>query len=265
MSAPIYAVPDYLVKAAQKKYGRRISVLGVLQNSLDEFWDTVEAKASNFNQQDFPEEVGRAIVDITAKEHCNYGDKEADKISVTTSQEEMQRQNKTYTLSFGKQSGWEFGGNVNVGASFFNVASGSIGLGGSKNRSQWQSQQGSRGNEFSLSKTYGVSGEIEVPPRTKVTVTITTHAVTYKTYVKVVFTIPVTSAIEFHYKSQSKICCCGGGGNQIIRYGSITARELFQNENEFQEIGGCNLQFTKESELSYLSETAEMRKTETPL
>ena len=262
----IYVKPEYLVTAAKRKYGRDIVVLGAERSSLDIFWNTLDSKAHDFNENDFPRQVTRTIVDITAKEHCNYGDNE-DKITIETSEEEMQRQKKSYILSSGKESGWEFRGNMKVDAAFFNVASASAGLGGSRSRSKSKNEGRSQEDEASLSKSYGVSGEINVPPKTKVTATITTYAVTYKLNVKAIFSVPVSSYIDVHYKKP--LCGCFGAVFTRVcmlkQNGYITAQELFQDENEFQVISGSQVQFTKELELSYLSETAEMRKEEKPL
>ena len=40
-----YVQPEYLLKAARRKYGRRIQMIGALESSIAEFWGNVEAKA----------------------------------------------------------------------------------------------------------------------------------------------------------------------------------------------------------------------------
>ena len=259
----VYVAPDYLIEAAQRKYGMNIYVLGTMESDLNTFWNAVEAKAYSFNENDFPKQVARTIVDITAKEHCNYGNNQ-DKMQVKTRKEEMEGQKRSYSLSFGKETGWKFGGNVSVGHNFFNVANVGFGIGGSISRRKWMKGEKNQENEASLSKGYGVSGEIDVPPKTKVTVTIATYAVTYKLGVKVVFNVPVSALIQFYYTTPY-VCGCFYRTRQVIKIGYILAQELFQNENEFQLIGGTYVQFTRGTELSYLSETAEMRKEQTPL
>jgi len=236
----------------------RISGIRVDESALVAFWETVDAKGSQFNPKDVPTEDGRIIVDITAKEHCNYGTKE-DEIMIVTSQEETRKEKNSYSLSFGKESGWEFSGGFNIGASFFNTASSFIGIEGKRTKGKWKSEEQSREEERSLSQLYGVTGTIKVPPQHKTVVTITTYAVTYKLNVKSVFSAPATSSIPFDFKSSG---CCGLTSRRVPGY--VNARELFQNENDFEDLG-YRVQFTVRFQLSYISEVAEMRKKETPL
>ena len=107
---------------------------------------------------------------------------------------------------------------------------------------------------------YGVTGTIKVPPQMKTTVMITTYAVTYKLNVTAVISAPPNSYIPFYFSRRSG--CCGIGSRRALGY--ITARELFQDQNEFQDLGYC-VQFTVHSHLSYIGEVAEMYKQETPL
>lgn len=253
-----YVKPNYLINAAHRKYGGRISVIGAFEDILAEFWDTVETKGNAFNPGDRPKEDSRIIIDISAKEHCNYGTIE-DEIMVVTSKEESRTQKKSYSLSFGKKSGWEFGGGLNIGASFFNTASSTIGIQGKRTKGKSSSEEETKEEERALSQTYGVTGTIKVPPKTKTEVKITTYAVTYKLAVKTIFSAPSTSYIPFYYRGSG---CCGL--TRPRRFGYITAHELFQRETDFQDLGYA-IQFTKDSELSYISEVAEMRKQETPL
>ena len=254
----LYLTPNYLLNAARKKYGRRIHVIGALESELAEFWDTVTAKGSPFNPNDRPTEDGRVIVDISAKEHCNYGTEE-DEIEIVTSKEKTTRENKSYSLSFGKESGWEFGGGLNIGASFFNTASSSFGIQGKRTKSKSETEGRTSGEERALSQVYGVTGTIKVPPQKKAVVRITTYAVTYKLNVKAVISAPSTSRIQFYYTSSG---CCGLTSRRVPGY--VTAREIFQNQNEFQDLG-YYIQFTVYSQLSYIGEVAEMHKEEAPL
>ena len=261
----VYVTPGYLLRAARRKYGGGIDMIGAVESELANFWDTVEAKgtASFEGPQQFPHEVGRIVVDITAKEHCNYGSTK-DEIEVVTSHEETRKEKKSYSLSFGKQTGWEFGGGLNVGASFFNTAGASVGIGGKRNKGKWNSEEERKEEERALSQTYGVTGKIDVPPKTKVAVTITTYAVTYKLNVKVEFSVPATSYIPFYYKNFLGRLCCAGAGPTCRKFGHITAQELFKNEENFQDLGHT-IQFMKDSELSYVAEAVEMCKKELPL
>ena len=257
----VYVTPRYLLNAVQRKYGRRIIVIGAEEGALARFWSTLETKGANFNNDERPVVDSKLAVDITAKEHCNIGDTD-DVMEVETSQEEKTKQKTSYTLGFGKESGWEFGGGLKIGASFFNTASAFLGIEGKRNKSKWRSQEETIERERELAQTYGVKAtEITVPPKTKVAVTITTYAVTYKLKVKVIISVPATSSIPFYYRRTGGLNCCGGGGRMR---GEITAAELFQDQNEFQDLGYC-IQFRKESELSYVGETVELYKEETKL
>ena len=260
----VYVTPGYLRTAAIRKYGRHISVIGALEGPLAEFWDTVQVKAENVDENERPKPVSRIIVDITAKEHCNTSTRK-DTIEITTGQEKRRSEKKSFSLSFGKQTNWEFGGGLDIGASYFNTASASIGIQGKRSSGTTKSQEEGKEEERVLSKTYGVkAGEIEVPPMTKVTMEIVTYAVTYKLNVKSVFSAPANSYIPFYYKGWLGNLCCAGAGPTFRKFGYITAPELFQFEDNFCNLGYC-VQFAKASELSYIGETVEMYKKEEKL
>ena len=255
----VYVTPSYLLTAAQRKYGRNISVIGAPEDQLNAFWDSVEIKIARSQMYERPAEESRIIVDITSKEHCNTGT-EDDVIEVETAQEEIKKEGISYTLSFGKQSGWEFGGGVSIGASFFNAAGASLGLGGQRTKSRWRSEENHRVKERSLSQLYAVKAtQITVPPNTKVTVRITTYAVTYKLKVKALFTASPNSCIPFYYRKGLGKLICSGVGPGCRKFGFITARELFRYQSEFQDLYGC-IEFTRDSEVSYIGETVEMHK-----
>ena len=240
-------------------------MIGAVESALADFWDTVETKAENFDESQRPEAVSRVIVDITTKEHCNTGTSE-DKIEVVTGQEERRSEKKSYSLSFGKQSNWKFGGGgLNVGGSFFNTASASIGIRGKRSSGKSRTQEEGKEEERMLSQTYGVKvGDLTVPRKTKVTVEIITYAVTYTLPVKAVISAPSNSYIPFYYKGWLGNLCCAGAGPTFRKFGYITALELFRSEDNFRDLGYC-VQFTKASELSYIGETVEMYKKEKEL
>jgi len=257
-----YVAPPYLINAVHKKYGRGILLIGAIESDIKEFWRNVEVKASNSGFQDKPpQEVTRQIVDISAKEHVNNGTEE-DEVEVLNNEEETRTEQKSYSLSFEKS--WEFSGNINVGASFFNafgVGGPSIGLGGSIKRTKKTLQDLTKEEERSLSQQYSLTGKIKVPPKTKLTVTITTYAVNYKANLKAAFAVSMSNVIPFYYKSGLGKLCCAGIGPTCRRVGYITAEELFQGQNEYNVDGG-NITFSRETELSYLAETIEMYKVE---
>ena len=256
-----YEKPPYLINAASRKYGKGILVIGAIEDELREFWRNVKVKASSSgNQDELPYQVTRQVVDISSKEHVNYGI-EDDEIEVL-SEENGQTEHRSYFLSFEKS--WEFSGKIEVGASFFNacgVGESSVGLSNSRKRSITALQDFTRQEDHSLSQHYSLTGKIKVPPKTKLTVTITTYAVNYKTNLKAAFVTPTSNVIQFYYKSGLGKLCCAGIGPRGRKLGYVTAEELFQGQNEYSVDGG-SINFCQETELSYLAETVEMHKVE---
>ena len=152
-SGRVYSKPGYLMRAAQRKYGHNIWIIGTDQSQLERFWSKVEVKASNFRSER-PKEISRTVVDITAKEHVNKG-AEPDTIEIINAQTEKRSQRKLYTLTF--QKGWEFGGSIDVGASFFNVlgtGGPSFGLAGFAKHSRTTTKEDTTEELRSLSQQY---------------------------------------------------------------------------------------------------------------
>jgi len=265
-SAPVYSQPAYLMRAAKRKYGPDIMFIGAEESQLNQFWSKVEIKASNFLSER-PQEVSRAIVDITAKEHVNKGT-EPDTIDINNTQTESRSQKKAYSLTFEKN--WEFGASVDVGASFFNIlGSGgpSLGLGGSAKHSRTTTEDTTKEEERSLSQQYGVTGKMTVAPKSKIKVEITTYTVNYKIGVRALFSAPATASIPIYYKKGiiSRLLCCSGTDTFCRKTGFITAEELFQMENDYYNENDTTITFAKDTELSYLCETVEMHKEESPI
>jgi len=253
-----YEKPRYLVNAIRRRYGN-VEIIGTLKKDLENFWGRVQVKAPNGFNNEEPQEVTRVIVDITAKEHLNTGEKE-DEVEVYTNQEENFKETKSYSISFTK--GWEFGGSFNIGASFFNVlgaGSPSIGLGLSGKKYKQTNEEATFGQERSLSQRYSLTGKIKVPPKTKLKVKITTYAVTYKTSVKVEFSVESTARIRFYYKPAWSVYFCAGTACRTSGY--ITAEDLFENQFEYNLSGGT-VSFTEQSDLSYIGEVLQMNKEE---
>ena len=65
-------VPGYLERAAKRKWGRRIYVIGSYQSELDRFFASIQYRAVHFDQR--PREAARQVVDIDVKEHINEGE-----------------------------------------------------------------------------------------------------------------------------------------------------------------------------------------------
>ena len=116
--------------------------------------------------------------------------------------------------------------------------------------------------ERSLSQQYSLTGKLVVAPRTKLKVKITTYAVTYKSTLKVQFSVQCYQSICFAYIPRWALYFCGGSG--CLRFGSITAEDLFENEMDFNLSDGI-ITFIQDTELSYLGEVLEMNKQEVAL
>ena len=258
----VHVKPSYLIAAARRKYGREIYVIGAVEDKLNEFWENVEIKASAFEER--PKPVARSIVDITAKEHTNTSDG-VDEVKISSNQKETRSEKKSYSLSFEKS--WEFGGSINVGASFFNIVGAggaSLGLGGSAKRTTTKTEDSTGQEERSLSQQYGVTGDVKVPPKTAMTMKITTYSVTYKATINAEFTTSRTNMIPISYKSRFAKLFCIGDCSACRSTGFIAAEELFQYETNFN-VNEKYVTFTRETDLSYLGETIQMYKTEKPL
>jgi len=267
MAYTVYKQPGYLMRAAKRKYGLNIVFIGAEESKLNQFWSGVKFKASGFSSER-PQEISRAVVDITAKEHVNKGEEPADTIEILNAQE-GRPQKKTYSLSF--QIGWEFGYSIDVGASFFNTLSTgepSLGLGESTKKT---TDYTTKEEERSLSQQYGVTGKMTVAPKSKLKVEITTYTVNYKIGVQVRFFVHATTSIPIYYKCRlCALLCSGVGRNGVGRIccksGAITAEELFQMEDNYNNDDRTGMiSFTKDAELSYLCEVIEMHKEEYPI
>jgi len=262
MADRVYKQPGYLIRAAKRKYGRNIMFIGAEELLLNHFWSGVGFKAISISSER-PQEVSRAVVDITAKEYVNKG-AEPDTIEILNAQE-SRPQKMAYSLSF--QKDWEFGPSIYVGASFFNllgIAEPSLGLGESTKYGKTITNNTTKEEVHSLSQQYGVTEKMTVAPRSKIKVEITTYTVNYKIGVRVAFGVSATTFIPIYYKSRLGSLLCSGVGPACRKFGFITAEELFQMEDNYNNNNDM-ISFIKDAELGYLCETIEMHKEESPL
>ena len=109
---------------------------------------------------------------------------------------------KSYQLSLGKN--WSFGGSVNVGAQFFNVAAASFGLSGQYGKAKEEVTQSE--TTETLSQEYGVIGKLKIPPKSKMKARITTWAVTYEATTTAELSIPNDVAIPVRFRSVCTLC-----------------------------------------------------------
>ena len=119
----------------------------------------------------------------------------------------------------------------------------------------------SEGETESIGQEYGIIGKISIPPRCKVTTTITTWAVTY-----VVPQIPVEVRIKSDTRipvtMRNRVAQCFGC-NLCNTTGYITAEDVFKDVP--YDIDEGVYIFKYYSDLSYLGETTSIDKVETKL
>jgi len=143
----------------------------------------------------------------------------------------------------------------------------SLGLGGSAKHSRTTTEDTTKEEERSLSQQYGVTGEMMVAPKSKIKVEITMYIATvnYRLGVQALFSVPASASIPIYYKKGIGLLCCSGTGPTCCKTGVITAEELFQMENNYYNENDTTIMFAKDKELSYLCETVEMHKEESPI
>ena len=247
-----------LRRAALAKFGGDLTHFQFWQFQIDDFHKKVEIRATGFQE---PVQIKRALIDVSIKEHTNQGS-EKDAFEINTEEQQHKSQGTGYSFSVTK--GLEVGGNANIGANIFNVASVGVGLSGKGSKST------TRGAELKcdtvLSKRYGIVDKIEVPPGCKVPATIKTYAVTYAGSATVEVSAPAD--FRFNVRYRRRRCCnyCFGVCTLCfgMNRGILTARDLFQMQDGFHEKGNV-VYYTAEYSYSYLGDLTDVQKDEQPL
>ena len=258
--------PLYLVKVAKQKYGDDIFVLGATQAELDKFWNhDVKYRAISIDEQ--PSRKGRTIVDIDTKSHINNREEDEDLdapdrndvFEITSRTGSSQSTTKTYRLQFGETYTFQVGGSLDLKPQFFNVAGGGIGISGSRTKQTSKQKTKDTTKNESLTQEYQLVEKLVVPPKTKVTATIKSYAVTYElgqSFTEV--SAPKNSFISVHYRTMLSRRWTGG---IFVTTGYITARELFQGRPNFQEKEEIEMvYFVEEAKVSYIGEEVEISK-----
>lgn len=280
-SFALYKKPHYIVDAAKIKYGRHVFVLGASQQSVDTFWQHVGYAVYPDTAISPPKEKGRTVVDIDSKVHINDSIKEMegdvqkpheqkkpadwyDDFQITSKKSKGESRSKSYSLEIGKTTEKQFGGNLKIGSSgFFNVVGGGIspelGINANYSKISSKSEKTEESRDEKLVQEYEVVDTLKVPPQMKVKVTITTWAVTYEADVKIQLTVDAKSGIPVKYRTPvSRIF-----GGFIVSSGLLTAKEIFAQEEDFED-DGVNITFSRMSKMSYLGEEVEIIKEEEP-
>ncbi len=250
--------PKYLRDAAKRKFGRRIFIVGSTEDEIQRFWDQVHYKAVRFD--DRPKPIGRAVIDIDVKSHCNFGN-EVDHMEITTKKTSNQKRTKTYQLSLGKSWTFQAGANLNIDAKFFNVAGVGIGGNTSLSRTKTTNEAATDEAEEALGQEFGIIEKLEILPKTKVKATITTWAITYESRTQVEVRVDRQASIPVRFRSS----CQQVAGGICTSLGVITAEEIFRANGQEVHRENDTVWFLYDSAFSYLGEELEVVREQLPL
>lgn len=229
--------PEYVIAAAKRKFRTNSSsILGAYKSDVDWFWSTGSLVALRI---DPPSEVGRYFVDVEVKEVYNDGSQPRE-TEISTLNTESQA--KTYRLSQSKYS--VFGSNLTgcISPDFFQMAPIKL------------ASTNYQGTTLKLSKGYGASSKVFLPPMSKVTATITTRAIAYQATSLVQVSFPRYASIGIKRKA-----CLGC----FTVLDDISPRDLLAyNGVEGLEVDDTQVYFQEPRTLSYMGEVVEMRVSE---
>ena len=278
LKAPTYLVlfkaPTYLVDAAKKKYGKKITVIGATKENIDNFWLQVHSRVDPGHEISRPVQKSKTVVAIDSKTHSNCSTKHMedgpqgtkkksddwyDAFEITSRKSTGESKSKKYNLHLAKTSKYEVGGSLNIGAEFFNIVAG-VSVKGKYSKEKTKTEDHSESSEESLSQAYEVVDILKVPPKTKAKAKITTYAVTYKCDTFTRITVDAKAYIEVIYATYFSNLL----GKFLKSTGFVTAEDIFEGEDNYEEIDG-NVTFTRDGEVSYLGEEIEIHKTIIPL
>ncbi len=250
--------PKYLQDAAKRKFGRGIFIVGSTEAEIQRFWGQVHYKAIRFD--DRPKPVGRAVIDIDVKSHCNFGEK-VDHMEITTKKTSSQKRTKTYQLSLGKSWTFQAGANVNIDAKFFNIAGAGIGGNTSLSRTETKNETAKDETEEALGQEFGIIEKLEILPKTKVKATITTWAITYESKTQVEVRVDREASIPVRFRSPFQ----QAAGGICTSLGYVTAEEIFRANGQEVHLETDTMWFLFDSAFSYLGEELEVLREQLPL
>lgn len=262
-----------LENAVKAKYGPRSRLRKTFQteNSLNRMWETfelsnLEPKSGNIT----PQEVGRRTVDIISKEYTNWGsEKEVSSITISKTSETESSTFADWTTTKGVVFGTnDIGANIMALAAMVPVG-GSIGLGGSFSKKKTYSRRIGQSSYDTFTISHSQGENISVPPRTKVTATITTYSVTYRLEYVVEFKCRADTFIPVTYGAPLQGCCreledLVGLIGCCSQPGVITAVELFRPLPGFRQVDDYVF-ISQEGVLSWVGEEVKVDKQEQAL
>ena len=271
MPNQVLSVASLLEEAARIKYGRRISFVWTPETDaqLKHFWDNLRISIRPVDTE--PREVGRSIVDITTKDYVNSGS-ESDESTVEIYKPAGIA--KGTSAEWYVQNGLTWGVSSTVGTNIMRLAAlvpvrGTVGAVGSiTNRRLEEEALGHTLSADTLSFTYKREEKIVVPPRSKVTVTITSYAIRYSFHYTLQLRALQSEAISIKFRTPFQdfwgscldlLGCCRSSG-------FITARELltasllpgYGEESDW-------VHFTQDGVLSWVGDGSKVQKIEQPL
>jgi len=264
-----WTVARLLEEAARIKYGRRIRFLytSATEGQLQRFWDNLRVSIKPVDTE--PREVGRSIVDITTKDYVNSGSESDESIVEICKPAGVA---KGTSAEWYVQNGLTWSVSSNIGTNIMRLAAmvpvrGTVGAVGSI--TQQRLVREALGHSLSadtLSFAYKREEKVVVPPRSKVSVTITSYAIRYSFHYTLQFSALQSEEISIKFRTKFQDywggCCLGC----CVSSGIITARELLTAMPlpGFSEDSNW-VRFTQEGILSWVGDGSKVQKIEHPL
>ena len=266
-------VAELLEEAARIKYGRRIRFLytSATEAQLQRFWDNLRISIRPVDTE--PREVGRSVIDITTKDYVNSGSEKDESIVEICKPAGVA---KGTSAEWYVQNGLTWSVSSNIGTNIMRLAAmvpvrGTVGAMGSI--TQQKLTQEALGHSLSadtLSFTYKREEKVVVPPRSKVTVTITSYAIRYSFHYTLQFSALQSEEISIKFRTKFQDywggCCLGCCLGCCVSSGIITARELLTAMPlpGFSEDSNW-VRFTQDGVLSWVGDGSKVQKIEHPL
>ena len=267
MSYKVYENPKWLRDAVRTRVPRRQSI-GALPEDYRSFMGHITVRPVCFHDDQPEEQDGsQVIIDVDRKVYENNG-ADTDTVEVKSQKDEKHTSTKNYQLTVGQSKGKQFnvGGEVGLKPSFFNVGGVGVDLKADYTRTNGKSGEQQYGERSSaeLGKLYGVTATVQIPPKTKLTVEVTTYSLTYLAQrVQIEISAPITARLLVYLES---VPCCYSCGKSNFVY--VHASDFLRSLNETGEIQtdeNGRVSIMSESRLTYLGEKTKVSKTEEKL
>ena len=266
MSISIYENPRWIRDVVSSRTLRR-RPLGALRSDYSFFMRQFNVRAVSFEAIDPIEVPGsEAVVEVIKKEYFNKSNQEhEDSVEIKGQKTSSETTTRNYQLTVGTQQSNQVsvGGSLGLDASFFNLAGPGVGLkagvSASTTSTKTNSEQIQVGNEKSatLGKEYSITGNIKIPAKTKLEVTITTCSVNFRIPgVQVIISAPASACLKVHLR---RMCPCQS------RALYVTAEDYLKvlcGKDSVMKVGDM-VQATQATQLTYLGEKTKVSKVAT--